>query len=143
MVNHQHFWNYISNFQGEADVKDVFNKFAAENKLSIISSKMIWQNFIKDVTALFDDSVVSKYANITINPDGTIHIENAQSSGSDDDQPTESGISDNSADIAQSIQQQPTPMPQPSPAPVATQAPVQNQTQPQVQAPNSTIFNRL
>lgn len=131
MINHQQFWDYVSKFQGEADIKDVFAKFASENNMSTIASKLLWGSVIKDIEALFDPSIVSKYADITVDPDGTAHI----TSPTPNDTPSqEEGISENSQAITNTVQQ--TQQPQaPAPQP-AVQAPPQ-------QAPNSTIFNRL
>lgn len=128
VINHQQFWDYVSKFQGEADIKDVFAKFASENNMSAIASKLVWSNVIKDIEALFDPSIVSKYADITVDPDGTAHI--TSPSPAEESTPEE-GISNNSQAISNTVQQQTT---QP-------QVPVQQQA-PQ-QAPNSTIFNRL
>lgn len=72
------FWKHVSNFEGVADLSEVFAAYADTLQLNDISRKLLWKSLEKDVANLFEHKrlEVSTYkkAAITIEPDGRILI---------------------------------------------------------------------
>lgn len=72
------FWKHVSNFEGVADLSEVFAAYADTLQLNDISRKLLWKSLEKDVANLFEhkrlEVVLHKKAAITIEPDGRILI---------------------------------------------------------------------
>lgn len=134
-MNRLDFWKYAQGTDGQ--IEDVFSKFASENDIVGVESRLLWNHISQDMMR-FSKYGSYKCADMTIDPDGTIHITNSKGeeisgdSESEKDKPEEAGVTTNAEDIKNDIGEATIAKPQSS----------EEQHQEQHLAP-STVFDRL
>ena len=110
-MNRLDFWKYAQGTDGQ--IEDVFSKFASENDIVGVESRLLWNHISQDMMR-FSKYGSYKCADMTIDPDGTIHITNSKGeeiSGDsesekdkpEEDKPEEDGVTTNAEDIKNDI----------------------------------------
>ena len=135
------FWKYARDFSGSLDIEQVFVKFAIANNITGIKSALLWNHISQDI-ASFSRYGSFKCADMTIDPNGTIHITSPKDEPESGEEPTadkSEGVTENTDEIKQNIQENATDdIAKPS-TPLETKSDV---VEPTGAAP-STVFNRL